>query len=93
MIINLRKDDFEIVGEFADVCAHVVKTCLYQARIGRTRHIMDSQRTGSSRTVTKSTDCATKKCWRDEGSHLQCTSDYGQFCHGGYKASACNLGL
>ena len=67
MIINLRKDDFEIVGEFADVCAHIVKTYLYQARIGRTRNILDSQRTGSSRAVTKSTDCATKKCGETKG--------------------------
>ena len=32
---DLKKDDFEVVGEFSFVCAEVVLKCLCFARIGR----------------------------------------------------------
>ena len=46
---HFKKEELESVGELSEVCSHIVLKCMYLARICRTRHLMDSEQTCSSR--------------------------------------------
>ena len=45
---QFAKDDFELVGDLAAVCAQIVMNCVYRARIGWSRRAMDCRRSGWS---------------------------------------------
>ena len=56
---------FEIVGEIADVRAQIVLKCTYLARVGRCRHLMDSQCMSLSLSGHNMEQSVWQKGWRD----------------------------
>ena len=87
---NFQKAELETVGEFSNVCSHIVLKCLYLARIGRLDIPWSVNEL--ARSVTKWKRAYDRRQARLI-SDIRHTNDYRQYFHVGNTAQHCRLGV
>ena len=90
MVINSSRKNSNQVGELAEVCSHIVYTCLNLSRIGRPDILWSVNKL--ARSVTKWTQACDRRLARLI-SYIHHTNDCRQYCHVGKTAQHCRLGL
>ena len=86
---HFKDEDMGSVGEFSEVCSHIVLKCLYLARIGRPDILWSVNKL--ARSITKWTKACDKLLSRLI-SYINYSSEYKQYCHVGNTAKQCRLG-
>ena len=88
--LHFQGEELKSVGELSKVCSQIVLKCLYLARIGRPDIPWSVHKL--ARSITKSTKACDERLNRlISYSHHTC--EYKQYCHVGYTAKQCRLGL
>ena len=87
---HFKEEEMKSVGELSQVCSRIVLKCLYLARIGRPDILWSVNKL--ARSITKWTKSCDKRLNRLI-SYIHHTCEYRQYCHVGYTAKQCRLGL
>ena len=87
---QFKEEEWGSVGELSKVCSQIVLKCLYLTRIGRPDILWSANKLARANTI----------CPRafDERlarliSYVHLTSEFERYCHVGYNAEQCRLGL
>ena len=87
---HFQEEEMKSVGEFSHVCSQIVLKCLYSARIGRPDILWSVNKL--ARSITKWTKACDKRL-NQLISYNHHTCEYKQYCHVGFTAKQCRLGL